>query len=406
MSRHTLQRCKDYVPGLRSMPWWSPDEVPQAGVLEAHGDAIAREFEDLVLAGRLRLHPQSHPNSTKQLTAGDWGIFELYYKGLPHVGNLLEAPVTAQVLEALGDSIDNPQANAFFSVLQPGMHIWPHCGPTNTRICLHLGLKIPAGATIRVGTETRSWEEGKCLVFDDSWEHEATNPSDHPRTVLLVDVWHPDLSAEQRKSLDTRHAGTPAAAGDRGWIRHGGDSPTDVPVSDPIDPAIFAMLGVERTAHIITLARKAFRLDLPAIAEASRRALRVLAPERDDESVIEPVPSPVVDHVLWTELAMLANRAPEYGLQSSDVVDLATVCSICWRTWPGRENAMMDFLEAWPAADKAACADKLVALRSVSRMVGALGDLEVLGDPPPFGALVPLLCAAYRRASDGASRHA
>lgn len=31
------------------------------------------------------------------------------------------------------------------------------------------------GCYIRVGSENRrGWEEGKCLVFDDSFEHEAT----------------------------------------------------------------------------------------------------------------------------------------------------------------------------------------------------------------------------------------
>lgn len=42
-------------------------------------------------------------------------------------------------------------------------------------------------------------EEGKCLVFDDSFEHEAWNDdSDHSRIVLIVDVWHPDLTPEER----------------------------------------------------------------------------------------------------------------------------------------------------------------------------------------------------------------
>src|SRR5206468_8159148 len=64
--------------------------------------------------------------------------------------------------------------------------------------------------TLRVGSETRTWRKGKCLVFDDSFEHEATNPSERARVVLLVDVWHPDLTAAQRRRLASMYRGTRA----------------------------------------------------------------------------------------------------------------------------------------------------------------------------------------------------
>jgi hypothetical protein len=49
-----------------------------------------------------------------------------------------------------------------------------------------------------VGEEYRALEEGKCVLFDDSFEHEACNTSlSEPRVVLIIDVWHPDLSDEE-----------------------------------------------------------------------------------------------------------------------------------------------------------------------------------------------------------------
>ena len=42
-----------------------------------------------------------------------------------------------------------------YSVMLPGTHIWPHTGPTNCRLRLHLGLVIPKNVSIRVGHETR-----------------------------------------------------------------------------------------------------------------------------------------------------------------------------------------------------------------------------------------------------------
>jgi beta-hydroxylase len=44
-----------------------------------------------------------------------------------------------------------------------------------------------------VGDETRTWQEGKCMVFDDTVEHEAWNKSDQSRVVLIVDFKAPEL---------------------------------------------------------------------------------------------------------------------------------------------------------------------------------------------------------------------
>lgn len=43
-----------------------------------------------------------------------------------------------------------------FSVMQPGTHVWPHTGPTNCRLRMHLGLVIPKhGCRIRCTDQTR-----------------------------------------------------------------------------------------------------------------------------------------------------------------------------------------------------------------------------------------------------------
>lgn len=39
---------------------------------------------------------------------------------------------------------------------------------------------------------------GKCLVFDDSYEHEVWNRTEGERVLLLFDLWHPDLVEEVR----------------------------------------------------------------------------------------------------------------------------------------------------------------------------------------------------------------
>ena len=85
---------------------------------------------------------------------------------------------------------------SFFSRLLPGTHIEPHCGPSNLRLRCHLGLVVPEGARIRVGTEVRAWEAGRCLVFDDSYEHEVWHEGEGERIVLICDMWHPDIDVD------------------------------------------------------------------------------------------------------------------------------------------------------------------------------------------------------------------
>ena len=59
------------------------------------------------------------------------------------------------------------------SWLHPQSHIVPHCGHTNARLRIHLGVRTPPGASIRVHDRVLTWKEGECLVFDDSFEHEV-----------------------------------------------------------------------------------------------------------------------------------------------------------------------------------------------------------------------------------------
>ena len=90
---------------------------------------------------------------------------------------------------------------AQFSRLRPGMHLPAHCGLTNYQLTVHLGVRIPPGCTIRVASETRTWTEGRCLVFDDSFVHEVWHRGEQDRVVLLARFWHPDLTEVEIDAL-------------------------------------------------------------------------------------------------------------------------------------------------------------------------------------------------------------
>ncbi|CAN0457320.1 unnamed protein product [Hapterophycus canaliculatus] len=54
---------------------------------------------------------------------------------------------------------------------------------------------------MRVGQEKRSWENGKALILDTSFEHETRNDSRQDRIVLIIDYWHPDLTKAEQEAL-------------------------------------------------------------------------------------------------------------------------------------------------------------------------------------------------------------
>ncbi len=109
---------------------------------------------------------------------------ELARMAARHARNAETCPITAAILERIpGLTI------GAFSMLEPGAHIYPHSDATDPRVFrCHLGLVVPPGNAIRGEGETRTWEPGRCLVFDGACSHEAANQGDRPRIVLLLDV--------------------------------------------------------------------------------------------------------------------------------------------------------------------------------------------------------------------------
>ena len=180
--------------GLRAQPWWDAREIGwTVALLEKNAAVIRAELEGLALENVKR---RSAADGSL-VSRGAWSECVLLSgPGVVHAENCARCPRTAALLlsvAAARECARHGVGEALFSALAPGTRLRPHCGSTNSRLTCHLGLVVPAGCGLRVGDETRQWEEGRCLVFDDSFEHEAYNDSDSTRIVLLVNFWHPEL---------------------------------------------------------------------------------------------------------------------------------------------------------------------------------------------------------------------
>ena len=191
---HSLQRPEHLFPGLTATPWHNPSDFEWITVLENEYETIKKEFQQIYSPERFRIQQQGLAGQ------GQWQVYYLYFFGRKVKDNCGHCPKTAQVIESI-PAISNAGL-ILFSVLPAGTRLAPHCGPINTKLRCHLGITVPEQCQIRVGTETRPWMEGKCLVFDDSFEHEAWNLSQKTRGVLIIDFWHPDLTADETRALE------------------------------------------------------------------------------------------------------------------------------------------------------------------------------------------------------------
>jgi aspartyl/asparaginyl beta-hydroxylase (cupin superfamily) len=118
-----------------------------------------------------------------------WQTFGLYAFGQKQTANCQLCPKTTVLVEAIPGL-----TMAGFSRLAPGAHIKPHVGYDEYSryvLRLHLALETNPDCALRVGDETRSWQEGRTFVFCDATEHEAWNRGSTTRTVLLLDFKNP-----------------------------------------------------------------------------------------------------------------------------------------------------------------------------------------------------------------------
>ncbi|MBU6417932.1 MAG: aspartyl/asparaginyl beta-hydroxylase domain-containing protein [Xanthomonadaceae bacterium] len=205
------QFCKFfYVPGLTATPYYPRERFPWHAELEKHTGTIREELRG-VLDQPIGVEPFLGTNDNtllkeQSLLAGtrgkaEWNSFFFHRHGEVLEQNARRCPRTTEILESLPlVHIRGHAPEVLFSILTPGSHILKHHGVTNTRLVTHLPLIIPEDCAISVGGVEHAWQEGRCVTFDDTFEHEAWNRSDKVRAVMILDSWHPDLTEAEREA--------------------------------------------------------------------------------------------------------------------------------------------------------------------------------------------------------------
>lgn len=170
--------------------FFEAQHFPWVGLLETNWKTIRAELDNLLKD--VYSIPNFQDISTDQISITQdnlWKTYFLYGYGYKAEQNCLRCPETTRLVEQIPG-----MKTAFFSILLPHKTIPEHRGPYKGLLRYHLGLKVPAAAEqcgICVGGEVRHWQEGKSLIFDDTFPHSAWNNTDEIRVILFVDFIRP-----------------------------------------------------------------------------------------------------------------------------------------------------------------------------------------------------------------------
>lgn len=171
-------------------PYFDNKQFKWTKQLEDNWIPIRKELENLLHFHQQLPNIQDIQNEQKILNHdNNWKAFFLFGFGIKATSNCVSCPFTTSLLEQIPDL-----KTAFFSVLSPHKHIPAHKGIFKGLIRSHLGLIIPGkqgDCVMRIENEKIYWEEGRAVVFDDTYEHEVWNNTDEIRVVLLIDVIRP-----------------------------------------------------------------------------------------------------------------------------------------------------------------------------------------------------------------------
>jgi ornithine lipid ester-linked acyl 2-hydroxylase len=175
---------------VETTPLIDPAQFPWTRTLEENYLTIRHELED-VLSFRARI-PAFHTISKDQrsITSDDrWRTYFLFGMGYKAERNCARCPETTRLIEQVPG-----MRTAFFSILEAGKHIPAHRGLYKGFLRYHLGLVVPeppGACRMRVADHIVHWEEGKSVMFDDTYQHEVWNETNQVRVVLFMDVVRP-----------------------------------------------------------------------------------------------------------------------------------------------------------------------------------------------------------------------
>lgn len=197
---HEVNFNADYYPAAtaRQGPvWQNPlQDLPVASFLEANYPTIRKELEGIIASeGAFEALDSETRNAETQFgpRGDDWLTAYMFRKGEAIEKVCARAPKTCALLATLPEIAECKMggSGAGFLRMRPGGRLKPHFGNA-PRLSVHLGLIVPDGEIrMSVGYSSVRWEEGKVIVFDDTYIHQVVHNGVEPRWIMNLWMCHP-----------------------------------------------------------------------------------------------------------------------------------------------------------------------------------------------------------------------
>ena len=169
--------------------YFNPHLFPVAKELEDNFPVIQTELKEILKHyDHFANFQDISPDQVYISNDDKWRMFFFKAAGVNFGKNQAFAPETFKILNRHKYVI-----SAYISVLGPKKMLMPHKGPWSGVLRMHLGVVIPGhkDCVLVNGGEEYHWEEGKTVLFDDTYEHIAVNTTDEIRAVLFLDIMRP-----------------------------------------------------------------------------------------------------------------------------------------------------------------------------------------------------------------------
>lgn len=195
-----VQTADFYIEGLTANPVWEEahNELEWVAQLEDNWVTVRDELKTVVKG--------EDASDAQWIKAVDYGVDPAYgpdwqTHGLYDMEDTDKElfPETLKLLSAF----NAPVREAYFAKMPAHTRIAPHSDMQNFLLTAHLGLAVPEdGCVLGVGDTESVWRNGEVIMFDGTFRNEEVNDSDNARYVLMMKVWHPDLTEVETEAIE------------------------------------------------------------------------------------------------------------------------------------------------------------------------------------------------------------
>ena len=173
---------------LPNTPFLNSDDIQGLSILRDNWETIRDEAIALSEQGAIKKSDKLDDAGFNSFFKFGWTRFYLKWYGGALPSAQRDCPKTVELLSRV------PEVKAaMFAKLPSGGMLTPHRDPFPGSLRYHLGLSTPNSEDCFILVDGRkyAWQDGKDVLFDETFIHEAHNKTEQDRIILFCDVRRP-----------------------------------------------------------------------------------------------------------------------------------------------------------------------------------------------------------------------